>query len=118
LHEFTSAPDLEMMAVLPGHEDVITEVVVVGSEIYTASKDGTVKVWDSVNAECTRSVPVGGEAHSMLIEAPFLIVGVKDANDQGLVKIWNMQSGVEQELAGHQGEVRNTSSKLSTSTAS
>eukprot|EP00976_Prorocentrum_cordatum_P011985 240901-Prorocentrum_minimum.AAC.3 len=105
LHEHTSAPDLELFASLSGHEGIITGVQLVDTQLFTASKDGTIREWDSSNGSCTSAVQVGGEADCLLIEGNFLIAGLKMANGQGMVKVWNMQTGQVQELAGHLGEV-------------
>lgn len=53
VHAYSSAPDVELAAELAGHTDNVTGVSLVGDQLYSCSKDGTVKVWDSASGQCT-----------------------------------------------------------------
>ena len=59
-------------------------------------------------AQCLKTVEVGGEVDSMLMESGILFVGVHMAGDKtniqnlpGSVRVYNLQSGSEHTLQGH-----------------
>lgn len=81
-------------------------MALVGEQLYTSSKDGTVCVWDSSTGQCTNSVPVGGEVDTLLIvEQQWLFIGMHGSTNEGVVKAWNMQTNQQMDLTGHQGAV-------------
>eukprot|EP00854_Cymbomonas_tetramitiformis_P020771 gene20771-24899_t len=80
-------------------------MALVGEQLYTSSKDGTVCVWDSSTGQCTNSVPVGGEVDTLLIvEQQWLFIGMHGTANEGVVKAWNMQTNQQMDLTGHQDE--------------
>lgn len=99
--------DVEFLSELKGHTKKITCLSLdYGSgQLFTGSHDGTVRVWSCASGECTSTVQVGGEVDSMLIEAGFLCVGLRQAGGQGCVKIWNMATQQETLLEGHVGRI-------------
>ena len=59
-------------------------------QVYTGSKDETVRVWDVATGKCTSVVQVGGHVDSLLMESGYLFVGMHITNtpDQpGLIKV-------------------------------
>ena len=59
------------------------------AQLYTGSKDGTVRVWDTSSARCASVVEVGGRVDSLLLEGGFLFVGLHVQGVQpppGLIK--------------------------------
>ena len=61
-----------------------------------------------VHAQCLKTVEVGGEVDSMLMESGILFVGMHMAGDKtniqnlpGSVRVYNLQSGSEHTLQGH-----------------
>ncbi len=59
-------------------------------QIYTGSKDETVRVWDAATGKCTSVVQVGGHVDSLLMESGYLFVGMHIANlpdKPGLIKV-------------------------------
>lgn len=45
-------------------------------QLFTASKDETVRLWDCKTKACISEVPVGGYVDSILLEGGFLFVGI------------------------------------------
>ena len=59
-------------------------------QIYTGSKDETVRVWDAATGKCASVVQVGGHVDSLLMESGYLFVGMHIANlpdKPGLIKV-------------------------------
>ncbi|CAL5222644.1 g5039 [Coccomyxa viridis] len=95
---------------LKGHESRITALLYdpTSSQVFTGSKDETVRVWDVATGKCTSVVQVGGHVDSLLMESGYLFVGMHITNTPdkpGLIKVWNMQTGQQHDLPGHQAEV-------------
>ena len=60
------------------------------AQIYTGSKDETVRVWDAATGKCASVVQVGGHVDSLLMESGYLFVGMHIANlpdKPGLIKV-------------------------------
>lgn len=74
-------------------------------QLYSGSKDGTVKVWSTATGQLISTVPVGGQVNSLLYAQGFLVVGLKQPDDQGVIRLYNTATGAEQILMGHKGEV-------------
>lgn len=59
-------------------------------QVYTGSKDETVRVWDIATGKCTSVVQVGGHVDSLKMESGYLFVGmhITTTPDQpGLIKV-------------------------------
>ncbi|KAK9909034.1 hypothetical protein WJX75_006342 [Coccomyxa subellipsoidea] len=79
------------------------------SQLYTGSKDETVRLWDCKNrGNCLSVVEVGGQVDSLLLEGGYLFVGIRVQGMQpvpGLIKVYNLTTGAQHDLAGHHEEV-------------
>lgn len=80
------------------------------SQLYSGSKDCTVRVWNLSDGECTSKVDVGGAVDCLLLEGGFLFVGIHPPGDAaaksaGAIRIWDVSTGAEQQLSGPQGSV-------------
>ena len=72
-------------------------------QVYTGSKDETVRVWDVATGKCTSVVQVGGHVDSLLMESGYLFVGMHITNtpDQpGLIKVTPSHSRGRSRAAG------------------
>ena len=59
----------ELAGVLEGHDADITTVALnpnQSSQVYSASKDGTIKLWDYVSSECIKTYPIRETIRSMV----------------------------------------------------
>jgi len=94
-----------MLAKLEGHTDGITQVVFGpdGSELVSASHDGTVRLWRvgaaTAEAVMTHAGPVLGVAVSP--DGTRVVSGCSD----GAVRIWNKDGRLAETLKGHQATV-------------
>mmetsp|Transcript_447 Transcript_447/g.967 ORF Transcript_447/g.967 Transcript_447/m.967 type:complete len:418 (+) Transcript_447:252-1505(+) len=75
------------------------------NQLYSGSKDGNVCVWNCDTAQCEKKVDQGGEVDSLLIEGGYLFVGLHTKQNEGLIKTYNMTTGQQDTLVGHQGDV-------------
>lgn len=74
------------------------------NQLYSGSQDGSLKLWDCSTAQCKTQVDVGGEVDSLWVGKPFLIVGLHN-KEEGMIKVWNTQTGHQHILTGHKGQV-------------
>ena len=66
------------------------------AQIFTGSKDETVRVWEAASGKCASVVQVGGHVDSLLMESGFLFVGmhITNAPDKpGLIKVRRSPGG-------------------------
>ena len=59
-------------------------------QLYTGSKDETVRLWDCKSRNCLSVVEVGGQVDSLLLEGGYLFVGIRVLGMQpvpGLIKV-------------------------------
>lgn len=99
--------DVEFLSDLKGHKRKVTCMCLdqERGQLLTGSHDQTVRVWNCQTGECEATTQVGGEVDSMLMQAGFLFVGVKTAQGQGQIKVWNMSNMQHTVLEGHVGQV-------------
>ncbi|GBG85049.1 hypothetical protein CBR_g39512 [Chara braunii] len=69
-------------------------------QLYTGSKDRSVRVWDCTSGQCTGNVDTGGSVGALLSEGVWLFVGLPDE-----IRCWNMQTSSQHSLSGHKGQV-------------
>ncbi|XP_078174322.1 zinc finger CCCH domain-containing protein 17-like [Carex rostrata] len=102
LHSWCMGDSFSLLTPLKGHQKVISAITLPsGSDkLYSASKDGTVKVWDCHTGKCVTTVSMGREVGCMISEGPWLFVGIPDS-----IKVWNAQTGAEMSLSGFTGQV-------------
>ncbi len=53
-----------------------------------------------LSPQCKNTVQAGGVVDMVLLEGGFLFVGMHVGTGDGLIKVWNTATGVEQSLAG------------------
>lgn len=94
--------EIHTLAYLQGHEKAITGIALPerSSKLYTASKDGTVRVWDCNTGQCIRVINVGGEAGALISKGPWVFCGASN-----VVKAWNIETNAEFSLDGPVGQV-------------
>eukprot|EP00898_Chlorokybus_atmophyticus_P004148 jgi/Chlat1/4734/Chrsp30S04764 len=105
LHAHTSTPDMEKLADLVGHDRGLRALALAltnpaAPQLYSGGQDRTVRVWDCTSGQCTSVVDVGGEVTSILVEGGWLFVGLTSE-----IRCWNMATGTQLSLAGHQGSI-------------
>ncbi|OMO85979.1 hypothetical protein CCACVL1_09884 [Corchorus capsularis] len=86
---------------LDGHQEFVSGISLPGlDKLYTGSKDGTVRAWDTSSGQCMGVINLGGEVGCMISEGPWLFVGIPN-----FVKAWNTQTNAELSLSGPVGQV-------------
>ena len=100
-----------LVSKLSGHTATVTslEVDMDRSQFFSGSTDGTVKVWSWEGGNFVEKVTVnaGGPVECVLVFHPWLFAGTTgtNTNRNGVLRVWQMESGVEQALDGHQGGI-------------
>ena len=64
-----SALTCELTGVLEGHEADVTTIALnpkQKGQVYSASKDGTIRLWDYVTSECLMTLPIRETVRSMV----------------------------------------------------
>ncbi|KAK9943041.1 hypothetical protein M0R45_008665 [Rubus argutus] len=91
-----------MLAKLQDHKKMVTGIVLPeGScKLYSASKDGTVRVWDCHTGRCGSVINLGGQAGSLYSKGPWVFAGAPN-----VVKAWNIQTNAEFSLSAPTGQV-------------
>ncbi|KAF5829633.1 WD40-repeat-containing domain protein [Dunaliella salina] len=94
--------DVRQLTELQGHSKKITAITFepTSRQVYTASFDGTVRLWSTDSGQVVSSLEVGGEVDSMLLAGGFLFVGFHKGTE-GIIKVWNMATGSDHILTGH-----------------
>jgi len=96
-------------AVLKGHQDTVNCLAVseAKSQLFSGSKDGTVRIWSWSNGfELAHTLMVGAPVEALLLFDAWLFAGTAAANGaQGVIKVWHTDSAFEQTLEGHQGSI-------------
>ncbi|RVW82478.1 Zinc finger CCCH domain-containing protein 48 [Vitis vinifera] len=69
-------------------------------KLYTASRDGYIRVWDCHTGQCDGVVNLGGEIGSLISAGPWVFAGIKD-----VVKAWNIESCANLSLDGPVGQI-------------
>ncbi|CBI35382.3 unnamed protein product, partial [Vitis vinifera] len=102
LHSWFKGHGVFKLAELNGHIKAISGIVLPsGSEkLYTASRDGYIRVWDCHTGQCDGVVNLGGEIGSLISAGPWLFAGIKD-----VVKAWNIESCTDLSLDGPVGQI-------------
>ena len=96
-------------ATLKGHQDTVNCLAVseAKSQLFSGSKDGTVKIWSWANGfELAHTLSVGAPVEALLLSDAWLFAGTSAAGAvHGVVRVWHTDSAFEQSLEGHQGSV-------------
>ncbi|XP_010546509.1 PREDICTED: zinc finger CCCH domain-containing protein 62-like [Tarenaya hassleriana] len=102
LHSWCTCPGFEMMAALEGHKKDLKGIALpLGSDgLYSASDDGTLRVWAYSTGQCMRVINLGAEAGSLISEGPWVFIGMPNA-----VKALNVQTAKDFHLEGPLGQV-------------
>ncbi|KAK9943053.1 hypothetical protein M0R45_008676 [Rubus argutus] len=102
LHTWFRGDGFSMLAKLQDHKKMVTGIVLPeGScKLYSASKDGTVRVWDCHTGRCGSVINLGGQAGSLYSKGPWVFAGAPN-----VVKAWNIQTNAEFSLSAPAGQV-------------
>ncbi|KAJ4901415.1 Zinc finger CCCH domain-containing protein 59 [Raphanus sativus] len=103
LHSWTSLPGMVMVAALEGHKKDLKGIALPqGSDkLFSASSDGTLKIWDCHTGQCAHTINLQAEAGSLMSEGPWVFLGLPNA-----VKAFNVQTSKDLHLNGVVGQVR------------
>ncbi|GKU97699.1 hypothetical protein SLEP1_g10807 [Rubroshorea leprosula] len=80
---------------LQGHKKDITGIVLpIGSDkLYTASRDGTMRIWNCNTGECVAVWNLGGEIGCLISEGTWIFASLPN-----LIKAWNVVDGKEEPI--------------------
>ncbi|KAJ4888491.1 Zinc finger CCCH domain-containing protein 59 [Raphanus sativus] len=103
LHSWTSLPGMVMVAALEGHKKDLKGIALPqGSDkLFSASSDGTLRIWDCHTGQCVHTINLQAEAGSLMSEGPWVFLGLPNA-----VKAFNVQTSKDLHLNGVVGQVR------------
>ena len=77
---------------LHGHTEFITAIAADAPWVFSASRDGSVRVWDAASRACVRVIAAGGvRCMSLVPGAGCMVVG----NMQGVAEIWRPEGSVQ-----------------------
>ncbi|KAL0898295.1 hypothetical protein Bca101_082256 [Brassica carinata] len=103
-HSWTSLPGMVMVAALEGHKKDLKGIALPqGSDkLFSASSDGTLRIWDCHTGQCVHTINLQAEAGSLMSEeGPWVFLGLPNA-----VKVFNVQTCKDLHLNGVVGQVR------------
>ncbi|KAJ0240901.1 WD40 repeat-containing protein [Hirschfeldia incana] len=103
LHSWTSLPGMVMVASLEGHKKDLKGIALPqGSDkLFSASSDGTLRIWDCHTGQCVHTINLQAEAGSLMSEGSWVFLGLPDA-----VKAFNVLTSKDLHLNGVVGQVR------------
>ncbi|CAH8310812.1 unnamed protein product [Eruca vesicaria subsp. sativa] len=103
LHSWTSLPGMVMVASLDGHKKDLKGIALPqGSDkLFSASSDGTLRIWDCHTGQCVHTINLQAEAGSLMSEGSWVFLGLPNA-----VKAFNVQTSKDLHLNGVVGQVR------------
>ena len=109
---YATSDDVQFVKVLKGyHSKQISSIVLDhnSGQLFTASKDGKVCVWDTSRGEFSSEVHVGAEIDSMLLiggGSGWLFVGVHVRDGCSIIRAYNLGNNAQQQdLEGHTGQI-------------
>lgn len=106
---YATSEDVQFVKVLKGyHSKQISSVVLDqnSGQLFTASKDGKVCVWDTRSGDFSSEVFVGAEIDSMLlISGGWLFVGINVREGCSIIRAYNMGTSAQQDMEGHTGQI-------------
>ena len=80
------------------HSDWVYSVAIENTRVVSASKDGTIKVWNLVTGEIEQTLSNLSAAYSVAVSNNLIVAGSGDRK----IRIWNLATGeLEQTLSGH-----------------
>eukprot|EP00879_Flechtneria_rotunda_P031099 GHRR01033944.1.p1 GENE.GHRR01033944.1~~GHRR01033944.1.p1 ORF type:complete len:378 (+),score=104.44 GHRR01033944.1:542-1675(+) len=103
----TLPDDVVQLTELKKHERQVTCLYYdpATQQLYSGSSDGSICAWSCSSGQLTHSdivAPYGVD--SIRVEGGFMFVGLSKA-DEGIVKVYNLQTGTSHQLTGHKGQV-------------
>ncbi|CAH8300592.1 unnamed protein product [Eruca vesicaria subsp. sativa] len=103
LHSWTSLPGMVMVASLDGHKKDLKGIALPqGSDkLFSASTDGTLRIWDCHTGQCVHTINLQAEAGSLMSEGSWVFLGLPNA-----VKAFDVQTSKDLHLNGVVGQVR------------
>ncbi|XP_015584409.1 zinc finger CCCH domain-containing protein 48 isoform X2 [Ricinus communis] len=98
LHKWYSGDWFSMLVKLGEHEQAVSGITLPPrcEKLFSASSDGTVRIWDCHTGETARVISLGDEIGSLISEGPWTFVGLPN-----VIKAWNLQTGTDLSLDGH-----------------
>ncbi|KAL6189304.1 hypothetical protein ACLB2K_040693 [Fragaria x ananassa] len=102
LHTWFRGDGFSFLTKLQGHKKGITGIALPdnSSYLYSAAKDGTVRVWDCNTGQCSKVINLGAEAGCLISKGVWVFCGASN-----LVKAWNTECNTKFTLAGPVGQV-------------
>lgn len=102
LHSWFRGDGYSSLAKLQGHKKGIAGIGLPerSSNLYSAAKDGTLRLWDCQTGQCSRVINLGAEAGCLISKGPWVFCGASN-----LVKAWNTDSNAEFTLTGPAGQI-------------
>ncbi len=77
---------------LHGHTEFVTAIATDAPWVFSASRDGTMRVWDAASRACVRVIAAAGvRCMSLVPGAGCMVVG----NTQGVAEIWRPEGSVQ-----------------------
>ncbi|KAI4297358.1 hypothetical protein L6164_037253 [Bauhinia variegata] len=97
LHSWFKGKGFSMLGRLEGHMKPITGISLPlgDTKLYSASSDGSVRIWDCHSAQCIRESNTSHEFGPLISEGSWVFLGMTN-----VVKAWNFQTGMEVSLNG------------------
>ncbi|OMO96011.1 hypothetical protein COLO4_15557 [Corchorus olitorius] len=80
LHSWSCGDGFSMLAKLEGHKKAVSGIVLpLGSDkLYSASSDGTLRIWDCHSGKCARLSNIGDDVGSIISEGQWVFIGMKN----------------------------------------
>ncbi|CAH2080030.1 unnamed protein product [Thlaspi arvense] len=102
LHSWCCFPGMATVASLEGHKKDLKGIALpMGSDkLFSASSDGTLRIWDCHTGQCVHTTNLQAEAGSLISEGSWVFLGLPNA-----VKAFNVQTSKELHLNGVVGQV-------------
>jgi len=87
-----------------GHEGAVTQLVLVGQNVYSASLDMSIRCWDAYDMSCLGILEERSSEISSMLFIPGSII-IVTGHDDGRMKLWNIDSGSSMTLEHHKNTV-------------
>ncbi|PRQ24290.1 putative transcription factor C3H family [Rosa chinensis] len=102
LHSWFCGDGFSMLAKLQDHKKTVTGIVLPegSSKLYSASKDGTVRIWDCHTGHCGSVINLGCEAGCLFSKGPWVFAGAPN-----VVEAWNIQTNAAFSLSAPAAQV-------------
>ncbi|KDP42080.1 hypothetical protein JCGZ_01868 [Jatropha curcas] len=84
---YLSGNGFSMLARLQGHKKAVVGIALPSGsdQLYTGSRDGTVRVWDCKSGNCNHVINLGFEIYSFICEGSWVFIGLSNS-----VRVWSL----------------------------